>query len=461
MAFSLGERFLSPPKSYYLLDPGAYQNTCTPLLRLNKAPFLSKSARSSITEARIWTHALYDPDTPSKIPNCTSLKSKVPRFPYEALSKEDIEKIIICHCGIENPCECPVEDDKEEIICQGKVQRQLFKGPSPKSTISERLSSPSKKDHDFNRLHDGTKIRKFANIKDISPPFYDSRVIESTAFYQGCKWSKWTSRREQQPLEVRPGPADYTIENVPSYEALCAEKVRALKRKTSKQYRFTETVQRRNVLEERPGPADYTPNHPKGSELQWLGPRAERFTTGKYDMKPSPTEYCIRRDFDKVEPPQKSCHMQLADPAFFGIKAVRFKPRREDGPSPATYDTYYRPRQLKYCNVAPFGSSSERFKQQDVIIEDNDTEDELVESSPKGTSDKSKAPCGKSFPTWGFRSKTIRFKSLSKKIEEPSPADLPQSNVEQYAVVRYIVLDDSQIRFIKHLRPMRIELMEE
>ncbi|XP_045784000.1 uncharacterized protein LOC123880113 [Maniola jurtina] len=426
MAFGLSERFLSPPKSYYLLDPGAYQNTFTPLLRLNKAPFLSKSARGSNTGTRIWTHALYDSDMPSKIPNCTSLMSKVPRFSYEALAKEDIEKIL-CDCGIENPCECPVEDDKEEIkeeniMCQGKVQRQLFKGP-----CSKKSPAPSKKDHDFNVLLDGTKIRKLENVKDIFPPFYDTRIIESTAFYQGCKWSKWTSRREQKALEVRPGPADYTIENVPSCEALCAEKVRALKRKTSKQYRFIEMVQRRNVLEGRPGPADYTPNYPKGPQLQWLGSRAERFITGKYDIKPSPTEYCIKRDFDKVEPLQKSCHMKLADPAFFGTKSVRFKPRREEGPSPATYDTCYRQKPLKYCNIAPFGASSERFKKQKIIIEDNDTEDELVESTPKHTYNKC---ITKELPTWGFKSKTKRFKSLMKKIEEPSPADLPQSNVE-------------------------------
>lgn len=428
MAFSLSGRFPPPPKSYNLLDPGAYQNTIPPLLQ-NKVPFLSTCSRNTQAGITIWTHALYNANLPPKIPNCTSLMSKVPRFRYEALSKEDTEAIMF-QCGVENPCECSIEEDKEEIICQAKVRRRLFKGLAPKSTLGEGLSTPSKKDHGFKVLPNGTKIRLFQSVKEDSPPFYDARIIESSAFYQGCKWSQWTSRREQNVIESRPGPADYTIVHEPNYESLCAEKIRALKRKVSKQYRFIEMVQRNNIREGKPGPADYTPNYPKGTEMSWLGSKAERFADAKYEVRPSPNNYFIKRDFDKIDPPQKTSHVKLASPAFFGMKSKRFKPLREEGPSPASYDICYRPCHTKFCNTVPFGSSSQRFKEQ-IIEEDEDDDDiNFIDGTPK-TSDKRSViehSCEK--PTWVFKSKTIGLKPSSKKFNEPSPADLGQSHVE-------------------------------
>ncbi|XP_052746734.1 uncharacterized protein LOC112048462 [Bicyclus anynana] len=304
MAYNLNERFPPPAKPFKLLDPGAYQNTQRPL-RLNKVPFLSKCKRGSDLGTRIWTHALYNTALPTKIQNCTTLMSNVPRFSYDLLSKEDIERIL-CQCGEDNPCQCFTE----EVICQGKVKKKLFKGITPKSTISAFLN------------------RNKINKKQDSPPFYDARALESTAFYHGCKWSKW-SQRDKKMADVTPGPASYTIESEPRYETLCAEKLRSSRRKHSKQYRFIEMVQRRNLTEKRPGPADYSPNSPRGTDMKCLGDKAVRFVSGKYDIKPGPTAYYIKRDFDKLEPPEKFSRTKLPSPSFFGVKAERFKFRHD------------------------------------------------------------------------------------------------------------------------------------
>ncbi|CAH2216909.1 jg16203 [Pararge aegeria aegeria] len=185
-------------------------------------------------------------------------------------------------------------------------------------------------------------------------------------------------------------------------------------------------VQRRNVLEGTPGPADYTPNIPKGTKLKLLGPKAERFTTGKYDVIPGPAEYSIKRDFDIAEPPQIFSNAKIATPAFFGIKAERFKPRHEEGPSPASYDPSSRLRQSNRCIKTPFGSTSKRFKE---IPNNGVTNFELI-SGERTRKDSSDKYITMELPTWGFRSKTIRWKPLLKKFHEPSPADLAQAKIE-------------------------------
>lgn len=427
MAYELSDRFKQPTERFRLLEPGAYQYSNSPKVEPNKVPFLSNTPRKTVNINPVWTHVLYYADLPPKIPNCTSISSKIPRFPYEAFSEKDLEEIL-CKCGIENQCKCPVEDDeeiekKEQVVCQRWVPRRLFKGIVPRSSLGDGLSAPSKRDNGFKLLPDGTKIRIFTKPKNDSPPFYNTNVNESTAFYQGCKWSKWTARRDSKFDTDAPGPSDYFIEKEPDINAICAEKVRALKRKTSKQYRFIEMVQRRNIIEGRPGPADYSPVSPKGTDLKILGPKAERFLISKYQDQPGPTAYLIKRDFDLVEIPAKPCQAKLPPPAGFGVRAVRLKPRKEEGPSPASYNARYKPCQVHRCKLVPFGSSSERFKNE--VIEEDDYEDLIMNEIMKElnkTQDDSKI---KNNPTWEFKSKTIRMKPLKKLLNEPSPADLP------------------------------------
>ncbi|XP_072931052.1 uncharacterized protein [Epargyreus clarus] len=422
MAFGLSDRFPSPPPYKRIFDPGAYQKVSGPITQINKVPFLSKAPRTTQPGNKLWTHAIYNTDIKAKILNCTALKSKVPRFPYEAMTEEEFEKLL-CQCGIQSTCECSTsEHDDEEIVCQGKIYRRLFKGPAPRVMLDVEEGFNTNKD------------------TDTQPPFYNARVNESTAYYQGCKWSQWTSKRSSNFMVSGPGPADYTIENEPTYETICAEKVRAHKRKTSKQLRYIEMVQRRNIREQLPGPGSYSPKEPKGTDLNYLGPKAERFITSKYDERPGPADYWVKRDFQPPEFPDRVCQAKLPDPAPFGSKAVRLKPKREEGPSPASYN--YKTISCKFmkCSKVPFGTSSVRFKlsEDDQGEGDEYDDDGIANGDTQSKSEPEKENC--LLPTWEFRSNTIRMKPLLKKLYEPSPADLPQRN---YKIMRSFQLQSA------------------
>ncbi|XP_075991239.1 uncharacterized protein LOC142986601 [Anticarsia gemmatalis] len=417
MAYNVANRFPPPPKYFAFYDPGTYQFE-KGKIKPNTVPFLSKSPRKTGCNAILWTQVIYDAATPSKIPNITSLKSKKSRFPYEAFSAQDLEEIL-CKCGIESPCVCPVSEIEPEVICQGKVIRRLYKGPTPRSNGDGGLSAPCKHDRGFEIQKDGVQRRIRKKITDESPPFYDARVIESTAFYHGCKWSQQTSMRAMKSLEVRPGPAEYSLDREPTFNEICAEKVRAHKRKTCKQLRFIEMVQQQNIREGRPGPATYHPKSPRGTDLEYLGPKAARFPSGELVIHPGPADHWLRRDFDPVEPPEIPCHATLPEPSFFGVKAQRFKLQREQGPSPATYYPNDKLCQVIYCATTPFLSSAVRFKPD--IIEDSDEEEETDKEAQEA-----KEPCPT--PMWQFKSKTIRMRPLEKMPNEPSPADMSQAN---------------------------------
>lgn len=426
MAYNLGDRFPPPPKSFTLLDPGAYQYNVQSKYKLSKAPFLSKVPRKTQAGAQLWTHAIYYADFPPKIPNCASMMSKRPRFPYEALSKEDLEDIL-CRCGVQNVCECASEEIEPAFICQGKVPRRLFKGHPPRSSMGEGLSSPSKRDHGFKVNTDGSQKRITSKVSDESPPFYDIRVDESSAFYQGCKWSQRTSKRSSKEQEHSPGPAAYTLERERTQAEVCDEAVRAYKRKRSKQLRFIEMMQQRNILEGFPGPASYSPNLPAGagSNMQFLGPKADRFPVTT-EQRPGPADHWIHRDFDLPIPPWEPCHAKLPEPSFFGVKANRFKSRKEEGASSATYNPGGKECLIKHCSTAPFGSSTVRFKQEPIKEEEDCVKMVSEEEPMKRDSVKDINVC--QMPTWEFRSKTIRMKPLEKKWNEQSPADWPQQN---------------------------------
>lgn len=414
MAYSLAARFSPPPKYYTLLDPGSYNPEQIVRTKPNTAPFLSNCPRKIEGGAKLWTQAVYDWSLPNNLKNYASMLSKKPRFPYEAFSAEDLEEIL-CRCGFSTPCECPTGEEIEpEVICQGKVKRRLFKGITPRYGFDEGLSTPSRNDHGFDITPEGGQYRIREEIKQDCPPFYDTKVIESTAFYQGCKWSKRTGK-DREHVKKTPGPADYYLEREPTREEICAEKIRALKRKTTRQTRFMEMVQQRTIRENLPSPATYRPMSPRGTDLKCLGPKAERFpnTKSKYDRSPGPADHWLRRDFDAVKPPDVLCHANLPEPACFGNKANRFKIQREEGPSPATYHVNTRVCNFVNCRTAGFGTSAKRFKQ-DIIIEESD-DVEIVEPKNKPK------PC--ILPTWGFRSKTVRMKPLVKKLYEQSPAD--------------------------------------
>ncbi|CAH0716410.1 unnamed protein product, partial [Brenthis ino] len=421
MAYNLSERFPPNPKSFPLLEPaGVYQRTNSILIRSNKVPFLSKTHRNTGTASTLWTHAIYCGDVSQRIPNCTSISSKIPRFSYELLSKENIEAVL-CKCGIDTTCECCSEKEEksenEKIICQGKIPRKIFKGITPRSIESKGPFSACGHDQNYKIFPDGSRIRA---LKQDDPPFYDTDVKEHSAFYHGWKWSKWTSQRINKLRETTPGPAAYKITTEPAYQTICAEKVRELKRKRSKQLRFIEMVQRKNILENFPGPANYQPTSPKGTNLNFLGPKAERFISSKYNEIPGPAKYNIKRDFEKGEEPLKYCHAKLPKPAAFGVKAVRFKYSSGDGPSPASYDSTCK-RKFLNCTLAPFNSSTKRFKDE-IEISDADSDSEFVANEAQESQSKNKL---KDLPSWEFRSKTIRMKPLFKKLHEPSPADLP------------------------------------
>ncbi|XP_050361214.1 uncharacterized protein LOC126780635 [Nymphalis io] len=428
MAYNLCERFPKVKQSIQLLDPGAYQNVNSLPVKPNKVAFLSKVPRNTQSGHKIWTHALYYSEIKPKIPNCTTISSITPRFANEKLRTEDIEELL-CQCGAQNPCNCSVGQEKtdieDEIKCHKRIRRRLFKGQTLGSVLKERLSIPSRNDFGFNILPNGSKERMFKQIKEDCPPFYDARVVESTAFYRGCKWSRWTSKRNDKSIKLNPGPADYTIDvNQPNCAVMCIERLRALKRKTSKQLRFIEKVQRQNILDALPGPANYKPTFPKGTDLRFLGPKADRFLSSKCDDKPNPTSYFIKRDFDKNRFPFKPCLAILPTSAPFGVKARRFKYRPEVGPSPASYNINNTLCNIRHCNKAPFGSFSKRFK--DSFEKDTQTHD--YENLEDDTTEQHQLHSKVNLPTWVFRSKTIRIKPLIKSISESRAADLPISS---------------------------------
>ncbi|KAJ0183798.1 hypothetical protein K1T71_000221 [Dendrolimus kikuchii] len=425
MAYDLCDRFPNVQEHYRLLDPGAYQYEDTSKKKQNTIPFISKTPRNTQAVIKIWTDNIYNADVPPKIPNCTAFLSKLSRFPYEAFSNEDLEAML-CKCGIEDTCVCSTEEkEKLEVICQAKQRKSLFIGPPPKSSQSGGLSCPSKRDHGFKIQPDGSLKRIREEIFNENPPFYDATVNESTAYYQGCKWSKWTSKRSINFLEARPGPADYNLMLKVTPGEICAEKYRHHKRKTSKQLRYIEAIQQRNILEGHPGPASYNPTFPKGLPLKYLGPKSVRFPINEYNVLPGPTNYSIRRDFDPPDQTQFSCHAKLPEPACFGTKAQRFKPLLEEGPSPATYFPNYNPCPFLNCSQIPFGCSTERFKDR-PLEDDSDNE---IQSTEESQIEKSyKQSCD--LQNWEFKSQSIRMKPLEKKNYEPSPADFPQQRIK-------------------------------
>lgn len=421
MAYSLGDRFPRPSYNYRLLEPGSYQyERCD--VKQNKVPFLSSAARITNVGNRIWTHTLYIAEPSRKIANCTSLKSKIVRFPHEALSKQDDMESILCRCGLDNVCECTKgTKQKPEQNCHGKLHRKIFKGPTPRSE-TQGLSAPSRSDNGFEEQPDGTYKRIFNVNDNQGPPFYNAQVTEATAFYQGCKWSRWRSSRATEAREKKPGPADYSLVRPPNPEQICAEKIREQKRKHSKQTRYIEMVHQKNMLEQRPGPATYSPNYRSGSELKYFGTKANRFYDPKCTKGPGPAEYCIRRDFDPTETPDFFCLAKLTESAGFGGKAERFKPHKEEGPSSASYDLNKKQCNFINCSKAPFGSNSVRFKQtaveDDIDLDRDDCDKDLRKTKI----------CLK--PTWEFKSKTTRMPPLQKMSFEQSPADLPMDNFQ-------------------------------
>lgn len=428
-AYGLSCRFSPPPPCARLLDPGAYERDIRPSskrMKLNRCPFLSSTPRNTMTVRKSYTDAIYNADIPHRIPNCTSIMSKCPRFPYKAFSKEDLEEIL-CRCGLDNPCECPTgeEEEEKEIVCQEKVRRRLYIGKPPHSSLAGGISCPSKKDRGFDLMPDGSMRRLLDVVKEENPPFYDARINESTAFYQGCKWSKRSSQRSMKSLEVRPGPADYNLVREITAEEKCYEILRAYRRKTSKLVRSMK-------YQQGPGPSDYSPQLPKYSELKHLGPKAERFLSSKHESRPSPATYAIKRDFDPHNIPfnPRYSSLPLPPPAGFGSKDARLKYRVACGPGPADYNANVKLCRIVYCGShnAPFNCSAKRFQDTEIDYEvEDDDEDEDFKSLSDDEDDHPPTllkPRECPQLTSQFKSKAPRFKPLYKKLDEPSPADL-------------------------------------
>ncbi|CAK1553987.1 unnamed protein product [Leptosia nina] len=410
MAYNLNERFAPAPPYFRFLDPGAYQSTSTPITRINKAPFLSNCERKIKSGDKIWTHTIYSTDIKRHISNCTALMSKIPRFPYEANKFPNIDEIL-CQCKDPNICECDIgETVLEEAVCKGKLKRTIFKGHPPRSSRGDGLSAPSKGGQRFNVLPDGSNKRVLLRPEKECPPFYNTNITEANAFYRGCKWSHRTAKLPQIVNDM-PGPDTYTLEHDPTAANICAEKLRSFKRRTSKQYRFIDMVQRRNILDNLPGPCSYSPKFMKGTDLNYLGPKAPRFSKTKMDIKwPGPADHWIRRDFDSPELPTKFCHALLPKRAPFGSKSVRLKHRKDEGPSPASYDPRYKPCQFIRCFKVPFFVSTQRFK--DVVYEEEEDEDYFEPANEPET--KKSDEKVKVIPTWQFKSETVRMKPLKK-----------------------------------------------
>lgn len=405
MAYNLSERFPESDACHRIFDPGAY-NTAERTFVQNKAPFLSKTPRITQPGGRVWTHAIYGVDKYHKIPNVTSMSSKKPRFPYEEFKIEEFEAKL-CECGTA-PCECQSEEVGDKGTCQAKVPRRIFKGTVPHSVLGEGISAPSRNHGGYQLCSDGTKVKITKKVSD-GPPMYDTQVDEFTAFYRGCKWSRWTSGRGTKTSEKRPGPADYTIEHPPTETDICIENVRAYRRQTSRQPRYIEMVQQRNIKENQPGPPHYHPCSPRGTHLKYLGPKADRFQELS-DPKPGPTKYSIKRLFSLPPKLKKHCHAKLPSNAPFNVRAERFIAKPDNMPCAADYDPRVNFCKVLRCTTAPFSSSAKRF-----------TNTPLEESASEDESESDDKECVR--PTWEFRSRTIRFDPLLLKENEPSPGD--------------------------------------
>ncbi|XP_050684016.1 uncharacterized protein LOC126978932 [Leptidea sinapis] len=405
MAYDLKERFSKPPKYYKILDPGAYQFEEGHLAKPNKVPFLSKTPRITGIRNKIWTHTIYGIKDAYKIPNCTAMMSKIERFPHHIKNSGHIEELI-CACEDPNICECETTEGISifpDVNCQGKKPRKIFIG----ATFSANVN--------------------FKNKRKYEPQFYNATVKYSTDYYKGCKWSKRGLRACTQTIETSPGPAYYTLKQEPTFEHMCAERVRAYKRKTSKQLRFIEMVQHRNIIDNLPGPGSYSPKLPEDPGVLKPGPKSQRFLTYENKNSPGPAEYSIKRDFDAYSPPVKLCHARLPASAPFGVNAIRFKPRKEEGPSPASYDSIFNPCKIIRCTKAPFLISTKRFKEDKLSDDEENYIDNIDFSSYLQSVKEGKETYT---PMWQFKSKTVRMKPLKKSLDEPSPADFPQPSIK-------------------------------
>ncbi|KAL4709136.1 hypothetical protein ACJJTC_015785 [Scirpophaga incertulas] len=324
MAYDTSRRFPSKQKYFKLLDPGAYSNMNYAFIKANKVPFLSRAPRKTAALGRtIWTHTIYDAHYKQKILNCTSFKSKCPRFPYNANKKQE-NHLLICNCDSQNKCLCGTE----EVPIKGIDKR----------------------------------------VKGDDPPLYNACVNESTAYYRGWKWSKWSSKRSSDIIDnFGPGPADYFYIKQPTDFEICANKLKEFKRRTSKQPRYIEMVQMREITNDLPGPANYFPRTNTGYVTQFTGSKAQRFKKSSSEQLPGPSDYCVKRTFDLPHPSIVYTRAKLPKPSFFGVKAIRFKEIRDEGPSPATYNILCKPN-ISYCHSAPFNSSSKRFNEAKMMV---------------------------------------------------------------------------------------------
>lgn len=425
MAYNLSDRFSSLQSPFRLFDPGAYQYEDSSKKIQNKYPFLSNTPRNTQTGRRIWTHNLYNTEVLPKIPNCTAFKSRLPRFSYKPFSSKDWDAIL-CRCGISNTCEC-LKERKENLTtvnCQGKINKTLFIAAPSRSFRTGALTCPSKTDHIFEKQSKGSKKRINDNDTNKNPPFYDRIVNESTAFYQGCKWSKWTSKSSIKSIENKPGPAEYDIIPKITLEKKCAENFRHQRRKTAKQLRYIELLQQKNIYEDRPGPGSYNPTFPITSNFKYSIAKSVRFPLSNNRL-PGATHYWIRRTFDPPKYLRFHCHVKLPKRASFGIKDQRFKELLAEGPSPVSYFPNYKPCLFRRYSQVPFGCSSERFKNVDV----NDTEIQFSQKCDDMVEDNSYKNLSQ-HQHWMFKSKTARMKKFKTKHDEPSPADLPQARIK-------------------------------
>ncbi|XP_013137636.1 PREDICTED: uncharacterized protein LOC106102638 [Papilio polytes] len=415
MAFDLVERFPKVTKYYALLDPGQYQSIFDAKQKESAAPFLTKSPRVSQQGNKIWTHAAYKPKSDHHIPNCTSIRSKVPRFKYDTISKAELDAIL-CNCG-QNTCECLPKKEEPESKTEEPIRPRIFIGGCPRAQSDSGISVPCRRDRGFQLFPNGRQKRILEDFKP-GPPLYDTRVHEFTTFFRGCKWSHWTARRSTKIVDDGPGPAAYTIEHGPTETEMCAEKIRAERRRKSKQYRYIEMVQQKNLRENQPGPATYSPNPPKHTEMKFLGTKAERFQTSKYEVIPGPNAYTIKRMFDLPEPPEKNCHATLPPLAPFGFNAPRFQRTTQKAPGPADYETTRKICNILVCTKAPFGSFTKRFPKTEELDERAEVEDEVKDEEQQ-------EKCINL--SWMFKSKAKRLSRLEKNLCAPSPADVPMT----------------------------------
>lgn len=429
MAFSLASRF-PPPRDLdeCIFGPGAYQNQLSVVIPKSKAPFNSNASRDAGTP-KPYSEQIYFPVLKRHIPNCAAFRSSKPRFSYEALSKEDIENLI-CRCPM--ACDCPVEGEdvepKKEEVCQKEVPRKLILGRPPRSIVKGGLVCKS--------MTSDTEVKVKRGEPD--PPFYNTKVFETTTFYHGCKWSQRTGKRFKKTIEdseVRPGPGAYTIEQKPRDDVLCAEKVRFLCRKASKQPRLAEIIQNLELRHGGPGPAAYYPREVKHNAVSVSGSRASRFATKKYDITPGPADYTMKSKFDLPKPPAYFSRAKLPEPSFFGIKAPRFKDIKQVGPGPADYMAKVNLCKIQHCvEGAPFGTSAPRFKAPKAV------DDHEVEESEEEEGESHEPKQCKQL-SWMFKS-TSRRGELTPRPVEPKVDELPPERKNRNLFVKKKVHDE-------------------